>query len=67
MRQDFKLSDELTFLDYVNIINLLEDKKHVDNYMMESEVKGSIEYRKLVGEIALIDRLIIKLNKSRNR
>ena len=67
MRQNFKVSDELTFLDYVNIINLLEDKKHVDNYMMESEVKGSIEYRKLVDEIALIDRLIIKLNKNRNR
>ena len=30
MRQDFKVSDELTFLDYVNIINLLEDKKHID-------------------------------------
>lgn len=67
MRQDFKISDELTFLDYVNIINLLEDKKHVDNYMMESEVKGSVEYRKLVDEIALIDRLIIKLNKNRNK
>ena len=67
MRQDFKLSDELTFLDYVNIINLLEDKKHIDNYMMESEVRGSIEYRKLVDEIALIDKLIIKLNRSRNR
>lgn len=67
MRQDYKVSDELTFLDYVNIINLLEDKKHIDNYMIESEVKGSIEYRKLIDEIALIDRLIIKLNKNRNR
>ena len=67
MRQDFKVSDELTFLDYINIINLLEDKKHIDNYMMESEVIGSIEYRKLVDEIALIDKLIIKLNRSRNR
>ena len=45
MRQDFKVSDELTFLDYANIINLLEDKKHIDNYMTESEVRGSIEYR----------------------
>ena len=67
MRQDFKVSDELTFLDYVNIINLLEDKKHIDNYMMESEVRGSIEYKKLVDEIALIDKLIIKLNKNRNK
>ena len=67
MRQDFKVSDELTFLDYVNIINLLEDKKHIDNYMIESEVIGSIEYRKLVDEIALIDKLIIKLNKNRNK
>ena len=67
MRQDFKISGELTFLDYANIINLLEDKKHIDNYMMESEVRGSIEYRKLVDEIALIDKLIIKLNKNRNR
>ena len=67
MRQDFKVSDELTFLDYANIINLLEDKKHIDNYMMEFEVRGSIEYRKLVDEIALIDKLIIKLNKNRDR
>lgn len=67
MRQDFKVSDELTFLDYIDIINLLEDKKHIDNYMMESEVRGSIEYRKLVDEIALINKLIIKLNKNRNR
>ena len=67
MQQDFKVSDELTFLDYINIINLLEDKKHIDNYMMESEVRGSIEYRKLVDEIALIDKLIIKLHKNRNR
>ena len=67
MQQDFKVSDELTFLDYVNIINLLEDKKNIDNYMIESEVRGSIEYRKLVDEIALIDKLIIKLNKNRNR
>lgn len=67
MRQDFKVSDKLTFLDYINIINLLEDKKHIDNYMMESEVRGSIEYRKLVDEIALIDKLIIKLHKNRNR
>ena len=67
MRQDFKVSDKLTFLDYINIINLLEDKKHIDNYMMESEVRGSIEYRKLVDEIALIDKLIIKLHKNRNK
>ena len=51
----------------MNIINLLEDKKHIDNYMMESEVRGSIEYKKLVDEIALIDKLIIKLNKNRNK
>ena len=67
MRQDFKVSDESTFLDYVNIINLLEDKKHIHNYMMASEVTRSIEYRKLVDEIALIDKLIIKLNKNRHR
>ena len=67
MRQDFKISDELTFLDYANSINLLEDKKHIDNYMMESEVRGSIEYRKLVDEIAWIDKWSIELNKNINR
>ena len=48
-------------------VSSLQDKKHIENYMMESEVRGSIEYRKLVDEIALIDKLIIKLNKNRNR
>ena len=67
MRQNFKVSDELTFLDYVNIINLLEDKKHINSYMIESEVRGSSNYRKLVDEIALIDRLMNKLHKNKNR
>ncbi len=52
---------ELTFIDALNIINILEDKKHIDNILLEEEQVGSMEYRKLTTEIATIRSLQEKL------